>query len=74
MNLKGKKILVTGGAGFIGSTLVKRLHKEGADVYAIDNLSRGKRENLLFDGFDIDTKFIIGDLTRYLQDAWRQAD
>lgn len=41
-----KKILVTGGAGMIGSNLVKRLVKEGNDVYVIDNLWRGKLEYL----------------------------
>ncbi|MDR0232169.1 MAG: NAD-dependent epimerase/dehydratase family protein [Dysgonamonadaceae bacterium] len=41
-----KKILITGGAGMIGSNLVKRLVKEGNDVYVIDNLWRGKLEYL----------------------------
>lgn len=40
------KILVTGGAGFIGSHLCERLLKEGNEVYVIDNLSTGSRENL----------------------------
>jgi UDP-glucose 4-epimerase len=40
------KILVTGGAGFIGSHLVDRLIKGGHDVVVIDNLSTGKKENL----------------------------
>lgn len=38
------KILVTGGAGFIGSTLVDRLIKEGNEVVIIDDLSSGKKE------------------------------
>ncbi len=41
-----KKILVTGGAGMIGSNLVKRLVKEGNEVFVIDNLWRGKIEYL----------------------------
>ncbi|GBD34498.1 UDP-N-acetylglucosamine 4-epimerase [bacterium HR35] len=40
------KVLVTGGAGFIGSHLVNRLIKEGYKVIVIDNLSSGKKENL----------------------------
>jgi len=40
------RILVTGGAGFIGSHLVDRLIKEGHKVIVIDNLSAGKKENL----------------------------
>lgn len=39
-------VLVTGGAGFIGSHLCKRLVKEGHHVVAIDNLSNGGLENL----------------------------
>lgn len=40
------KILITGGAGFIGSHLVDRLIKDGHQVVVIDNLSTGKKENL----------------------------
>jgi len=40
------KILVTGGAGFIGSHLVDRLIKEGHKIVVVDNLSTGKKENL----------------------------
>jgi len=38
-----KKILITGGAGFIGSHLVKRLVNEGNEVKVIDNLLRGNK-------------------------------
>ncbi len=40
------RYLVTGGAGFIGSTLAKRLLQEGHDVVVLDNLSTGKRERV----------------------------
>ena len=45
-SIKNKKVIVTGGAGFIGSHLVDRLIKEGNKVAIIDNLSTGKKENL----------------------------
>ena len=40
------RALVTGGAGFIGSTLVDRLLADGHEVCCVDNLSRGRGENL----------------------------
>jgi UDP-glucose 4-epimerase len=41
-----KKILVTGGAGFIGSHLVEALLRRGHEVWALDNLSTGRLQNL----------------------------
>ena len=60
-----KKILVTGGAGFIGSHLVKRLVKQGHDVTVIDNLERGKTEFL--EEVKSDIKLVYYDLTNYEQ-------
>ena len=39
------KALVTGGAGFIGTNLIKRLLKDGDSVVSVDNYSTGKKEN-----------------------------
>ena len=44
--MKKKKVLVTGGAGFIGSHLCDRLFKEDFEVSVVDNLSKGRIENL----------------------------
>ena len=44
--LQGKRILVTGGAGFIGANLVKRLLSEGAGVVVLDDFSTGQRDSL----------------------------
>ena len=41
------KVLVTGGGGFIGSHLVRRLLDEGHEVRVLDNFATGRRENLL---------------------------
>ncbi len=46
MELKGKKVLVTGGAGFIGYHTVNALLEKGAEVIVIDNLVTGWEENL----------------------------
>ncbi len=55
------KYLVTGGAGFIGSNIVKRLVEEGKDVRVLDNLSTGKAKNL--EPFTDKIEFIEGDFT-----------
>ena len=61
-------ILVTGGAGLIGSNLVKALTKKKFDTYVVDNLWRGKLENLRENNdffIDIKNNFYNKDLNNY---------
>lgn len=46
MSWAGRKVVVTGGAGFIGSHLARELARRGASVTVVDNLSTGRVENL----------------------------
>jgi UDP-glucose 4-epimerase len=59
-------VLVTGGAGFIGSHVVEALAARGEDVVVLDDLSSGKRENLSevveFVEGDIRDPLVVGDL------------
>ena len=41
-----KKVIVTGGAGFIGSHITDLLVDEGHEVFVLDNLSSGRLENV----------------------------
>lgn len=50
------RVLVTGGAGFIGSHLVRRLLRDGHTVRVVDNLSTGRRENLNDVAGDVDLR------------------
>ena len=68
MNVKEKQILITGGAGFIGSALARRLLSLGAKVRVIDNLWRGRIENIEYEedfDFDVARDFHMADLTDY---------
>ncbi|MCX7879305.1 MAG: NAD-dependent epimerase/dehydratase family protein [Ignavibacteria bacterium] len=60
MKIQGLKILVTGGAGFIGSHIVESLVFNGAKVKVLDNLSSGSFDNLQEIADDIE--FIEGDI------------
>lgn len=57
------KVLVTGGAGFIGSHLSEHLLHAGYDVRVLDNFSTGRRENILAIAGDIE--LVEGDVRSY---------
>lgn len=58
------KILITGGAGFIGSNLCEALLKKGNQIVCLDNFATGKIENLLplLRDYPSDFKLIVGDI------------
>ena len=60
------KILVTGGAGFIGSNLCEALLQEGHEVVCLDNFATGKMENIqpLLDNFPDRFTLITGDIRK----------
>jgi nucleoside-diphosphate-sugar epimerase len=61
VNRKNTKVLITGGAGFIGSQLGYFLHRQGYDVILLDNMLFGYEDNLIVDG----TRFgrlVVGDV------------
>ena len=57
------KVLVTGGAGFIGSHIAEYLVKRGDDVTVLDNLKTGKEKNLAKINDKIN--FVNGDISDY---------
>jgi len=69
MDKIGEAVLVTGGAGFIGSELVRQLAAQGAKVVVVDNLVNGRRENL--DGLpDGQVQLVVTDI----RDSRRMVD
>jgi UDP-N-acetylglucosamine 4-epimerase len=71
--LNNKNILVTGGAGFIGSNLCEELLSLGAKVTCLDNFSTGLRENLDAIKNNPDFKLIEGDI-RNLEDCQKACE
>src|SRR4051794_34710208 len=59
-SMEAMNILVTGGAGFIGSHLVEKLVHAGHSVRVLDNLSTGKYINLMPVSGDVD--LVVGDI------------
>jgi UDP-glucose 4-epimerase len=62
---KVAKILVTGGAGFIGSNLTEALLKQGHLVRVLDNFATGKKENLIFDKAYSSLEVMVGDIREH---------
>lgn len=60
--LTNSKILVTGGAGFIGSNLIEALLRKGNEVTCLDNLSTGKKENITEFLSNRNFTFVQGDI------------
>lgn len=65
MNENQDTYLVTGGAGFIGSNIVKELLKRGQRVRVLDNFATGKRENLIPFKENAHFELIEGDLRSF---------
>lgn len=65
-----KKALVTGGAGFLGSHLCKRLLDDGYEVTAIDNLYTGSEENIAPLASQPNFTFLQHDITRPFEGAY----
>ena len=63
--MKDSRVLVTGGAGFIGSNLVESFLLSGNSVVCLDNFSTGKRENLITFHDNPKFKLIEGDIRNY---------
>ncbi len=60
------RVVITGGAGFIGSHLVDRFLSEGHEVIALDNLITGNTDNIAHLAGRKDFKFIHHDVTNYI--------
>ena len=67
------KILVTGGAGFIGSNLCEKLLQDGHEVVCLDNFSTGKPENIQVFFSNSKFKLIVGDI-RNISDCKNAVD
>jgi UDP-N-acetylglucosamine 4-epimerase len=63
MSLENKKVLVTGGAGFIGSNIIEYLIQKNNKITCLDNFSTGKKENIENFLDNPNFKLINGDIT-----------
>ena len=74
--MRNGKILVTGGAGFIGSHLVTELARRGYLIKVLDNLSTGKLSNISSDLLTANVEFVQGDIrdSRVVQECVAKVD
>ncbi len=64
--MKKKRVLVTGGAGFLGSHLCDRLLRDGNDVICVDNLFTGSKDNIRHMLSNLYFEFIRHHVTQHL--------
>ena len=76
MDFHGKRVLITGVAGFIGSNLADRLLELGANVISVDNLFNGRLENLDMALKNKNFEFHKGDIRdlNFLLDLFKDVD
>ena len=72
IEFSNKKVLVTGGAGFIGSNLCETLLEKGNKVVCLDNFSTGKKENIeelhtAFNNKNLDVLFDYNNIRKFIQ-------
>lgn len=60
-----RRVLITGGAGFVGSHLAERLVRDGAQVRILDNLTTGRTENLSALEREPNLEVVAGDITDF---------
>lgn len=73
LQFEGKTVLVTGGAGFVGSNLVGRVARSGGEVIVLDDLCSGSLDNI---DADIEYEFVQGSVTNaeLVNDLVKRAD
>lgn len=73
LQFEGKTVLVTGGAGFVGSNLVGRVARSGGNVIVLDDLCSGSLDNI---DADIEYEFVQGSVTNaeLVNDLVKRAD
>jgi len=73
------RVLVTGGAGFVGTNLIKRLLKDGHEVVSVDNYSAGDKKNhqdgCLYHDYDLSSQHTLGIYVDHgTYPSWREVE